>query len=74
MVYHVVSHWDNKEYVMKKISLKHLNEKKQKEALKEVSVMKSLSSPHIIQYASVPPVITLPGTFPASSRTTRCTL
>ena len=51
MVFHVVSHWDNKEYVMKKISLKHLNEKKQKEALKEVSLMKSLSSPHIIQYA-----------------------
>ncbi len=37
-------------YVMKKISMKHMKPKHQKEALQEVLILKKMSHPNIIKY------------------------
>lgn len=41
---------NNNEYVMKKINMKHVKLKNQKEALKEAQILKKLRHPNIIRY------------------------
>ena len=49
-VYKVESIKNSLVYVMKRISLKHLKPRMQKEALQEVQILRKLSHPNIIQY------------------------
>lgn len=50
LVYKVRSLLDNEVYVIKKMELKHINEKQQKECWKEVSILKKVNHPNIIKY------------------------
>ena len=49
IVYKVKSKIDDKIYVIKKLSLTHMNEKVQKEAWKEALILKKLNHKHIIR-------------------------
>jgi NIMA (never in mitosis gene a)-related kinase len=49
LVYKVVSKIDNNIYVLKKLDLKHMKEKQQKEAWKEAMILKKLNNPNIIK-------------------------
>ena len=49
-VYRVLSLVTNNEYAMKKINMKHVKLKHQKEALKEVQILKKVRNPYIIRY------------------------
>jgi len=46
----VISLKDQKEYVMKKITLSHASAHKQQAILKEAAILKQLDHPHIIKY------------------------
>jgi NIMA (never in mitosis gene a)-related kinase len=46
----VLSLVDSKEYVMKKINIKHIKIKHQKEALKEAQILRKVRHPNIIRY------------------------
>lgn len=46
----VLSLVDNNEYVMKKINMKHIKLKHQKEALKEAQILRRVRHPNIIRY------------------------
>jgi serine/threonine protein kinase len=45
----VISLVDNNEYVMKKINMKHIKLKHQKEALKEAQILRKVKHPNIIR-------------------------
>jgi len=49
-VYKVQSVRNEQIYVLKKISMKHMKQKHQAAALKEVQILKTLKHPHVIQY------------------------
>lgn len=46
----VISNVDNRIYVMKKINIKHVKQKHQKEALKEAQILRKVRHPNIIKY------------------------
>lgn len=48
-VYKVTSNKDEKVYVLKKICMKHMKQKQQASALKEVQILKTLHHIHIIK-------------------------
>jgi NIMA (never in mitosis gene a)-related kinase len=50
VVFKVKSLIDNNIYVMKRLDLKHMKEKAQKEAWKEAMILKKLNHPNIIRY------------------------
>ena len=50
LVYKVQSIIDNNTYVIKKMELKHMKEKQQNEAWKEVMILKKVNHPNIIKY------------------------
>ena len=52
IIYKVESAINHQIYVMKKISMKHMKAKHQKEALQEVLILKKMSHPNIIKYYS----------------------
>jgi NIMA (never in mitosis gene a)-related kinase len=52
IIYKVESNINHQIYVMKKISMKHMKPKHQKEALQEVLILKKMSHPNIIKYYS----------------------
>jgi NIMA (never in mitosis gene a)-related kinase len=49
VVYKVMSLIDNNIYVIKKMELKHMKEKQQKESWKEAMILKKVSHPNIIK-------------------------
>jgi NIMA (never in mitosis gene a)-related kinase len=49
VIYKVHSLVDNNIYVIKKMELKHMKEKQQKESWKEVMILKKVSHPNIIK-------------------------
>ncbi len=49
IVYKVYSYIDGNIYVIKKLDFKHMKEKQQKEAWKEVMILKKINHPHIIK-------------------------
>lgn len=50
VVYKVISHIDQRIYVMKKINLKQVKLKNQNEALKEAQILRKVRHPNIIKY------------------------
>ena len=50
LVYKVQSQIDNNIYVIKKMELKHMKEKQQNEAWKEVMILKKVNHSNIIKY------------------------
>lgn len=46
----VLSNIDNRIYVMKRINIKHVKQKHQKEALKEAQILRKVRHPNIIKY------------------------
>lgn len=50
VVYKAESLRDNNIYVVKKMELKHMKERQQKESWKEASILKKVHHPHIIKY------------------------
>ena len=52
VAYLVVHLLTGQQYVLKRISIGHLNNKHQQSALREVEILKSISHPHIIKYYS----------------------
>eukprot|EP00742_Colponemidia_sp_Colp-10_P006507 GILJ01006972.1.p1 GENE.GILJ01006972.1~~GILJ01006972.1.p1 ORF type:complete len:870 (-),score=87.07 GILJ01006972.1:194-2803(-) len=50
VVYKVLSLREDKFYVLKKISVKHMTDKQQREALKEVLILRRVRHAHIIRY------------------------
>ena len=50
VVYKVQSLSDSRDYVLKKINIKHLKPKQQNLVLKEVLILKKVRHPHIIRY------------------------
>lgn len=50
VVYRVTSNLNKKEYVMKKINIKHMDSKHQKEALKEAQILRRVKHEHVIRY------------------------
>jgi NIMA (never in mitosis gene a)-related kinase len=41
---------DNQQYVIKRINVAHVSERKRREAMKEVQILKKLDHPNIIKY------------------------
>jgi NIMA (never in mitosis gene a)-related kinase len=50
VVMKVRSHHDNKLYVIKRINVEHVSDRKRREAMKEVQILKKLDHPNIIKY------------------------
>jgi len=50
VVYRVLSNIAKKEYVMKKINIKHMDQKHQKEAIKEANILRRVKHENIIRY------------------------
>lgn len=50
VVYKVKSHVDQREYVLKKVSMKLLNERQRQRAVSEVLMLRRMSHPNIIRY------------------------
>lgn len=50
VVYKVQSRLDNQTYVIKKLNLKHMKEKHQREAWKEASLLRKLNHPNVIKF------------------------
>jgi serine/threonine protein kinase len=50
VIYKVQSRLDNGIYVIKKMELKHMKEKQQKESWKEVMILKKVNHPNLIKY------------------------
>jgi NIMA (never in mitosis gene a)-related kinase len=50
VIYKIQSLLDNNIYVLKKMELKHMKEKQQKESWKEVMILKKVSHQNIIKY------------------------
>ena len=50
VVYKVISLKNNQEYVLKKIIIKNMKQKHQKEAIKEVQILRKVNHPNIIKY------------------------
>lgn len=50
VVFKVISQVTHQEFVLKKINIKHMKQKHQKEALKEAQILRKVRHPCIIKY------------------------